>query len=58
MHASPPRHRADLVRIAVDVMVERGLEPAFPPEALRELAAITKPDHDDDPHIIDLHTLP
>lgn len=58
MHASPPRHRADLVRIAVDVMVERGLEPAFPPEALRELAAIAGPGRDDDPRIVDLRALP
>jgi len=31
MRRSPQRQRADLIRIANEAMLERGLEPAFPP---------------------------
>ena len=33
-------HRGDLVRIAIDAMKERGLEPEFPPRALQQLQTI------------------
>ncbi|MFM6991531.1 MAG: RNB domain-containing ribonuclease, partial [Rhodoferax sp.] len=33
-------HRADLVRIAIQAMLERGLEPEFPVKASRQLAGI------------------
>ena len=48
------RHRIDLVRIATDAMRERGLEPAFAPAVLQELASITGPGRDTGPHIRDL----
>jgi exoribonuclease-2 len=57
MSTTPTQHRADLIRIANNAMVERGLEPAFPAAALRELAAITGPGRDDDPRIADLTAL-
>ncbi len=50
--------RSDLVRIAGEVMVERGLEPEFPAAVQAQLAAITGCGRDDDPHIRDLTALP
>ena len=58
MHTTPAHHRIDLARIAADAMVERGLEPAFPPATLQQLASITGPGRDSDPGIRDLTTLP
>ena len=43
MNGTDGRHRATLQRIAHRVMIERGLEPDFAPEAVAELAAITGP---------------
>lgn len=51
-------NRSDLIRIAGEVMVERGLEPEFPAAALAQLATITGPGRDGDPHIRDLTALP
>ncbi len=53
----PPR-RADLVRIATEAMIERGLEPVFPPSVRDEIAGIAGPGRDDDPRIRDLTALP
>jgi exoribonuclease II len=58
MSGSPPGKRADLVRIAVEAMTDRGLEPRFPAAVDRELVAITGPGADGDPQIRDLTALP
>ena len=50
--------RSDLVRIATELMAERGLEPEFPAAAQAQLARITDPGCDDDPRIRDLTALP
>src|SRR5665647_2595007 len=50
--------RSDLVRIAIEAMKERGLEPEFPARALRQLDAMAGPGDDEDPHIRDLTALP
>ena len=50
--------RSDLIRLAGEVMAERGLEPEFPAAAQAQLATITGPGRDDDPHIRDLTKLP
>jgi exoribonuclease-2 len=50
--------RSDLVRIATELMAERGLEPEFPAAAQAQLARITDPGCDDDPHTRDLTALP
>ncbi len=52
-HAS----RSDLVRIAGEAMVERGLEPEYPAAVQAQLATITGPGRDKDPHIRDLSAL-
>jgi len=49
--------RSDLVRIAGEAMVERGLEPEYPAAVQAQLATITGPGRDDDPHIRDLTAL-
>ena len=51
-------HRSDLVRIAIDAMKERGLEPEFPPRALQQLQTIDAAGQDDDPRIRDLTAMP
>lgn len=51
-------NRSDLARIAGEVMVERGLEPEFPAAVLTQLAKITGPGRDQDPHIRNLTALP
>jgi exoribonuclease-2 len=58
MSRSPAARRADLVRIAIETMTERGLEPEFPAEALRQVAAITGPGESTDPGIVDLRAMP
>jgi exoribonuclease-2 len=50
--------RSDLARIAGEVMTERGLEPEFPAAVLAQLATITGPGRDQDPHIRNLTALP
>ncbi len=58
MNDTHPPRRADLVRIATDAMIERGLEPVFPPSVHDQLAGITGPGRDDDPRIRDMTALP
>lgn len=59
MTNNPPTfHRSDLVRIAIEAMQERGLEPEFPERALRELDGLAGPDQHGDPGIADLTALP
>jgi exoribonuclease-2 len=50
--------RSDLIRIAGEVMAERGLEPEFPAAVQARLATITGPGRVEDPHIRDLTALP
>jgi exoribonuclease II len=50
--------RSDLVRIATQVMLERGLEPEFPAAVQAQLGTITGPGRDDDARIRDLVALP
>ena len=50
--------RSDLIRIAGEVMVERGLEPEFPAAVQAQLAAIAGPGRDEDLHVRDLTALP
>ena len=52
-----PADRGDLARIAVQAMIDRGLEPRFSAEALSQLAAIAGPGSDTDARIRDLTTL-
>ena len=47
-------HRSDLVRIAIEALAERGLEPEFPAAVQRQLQGITGPGRDDDARIQDL----
>jgi exoribonuclease-2 len=47
-------HRSDLVRIATQAMIDRGLAPEFSHHALGQLADITGPADDDSPDILDL----
>src|SRR3990167_2310056 len=51
-------HRSDLVRIAIDAMKERGLEPEFPAPALRQLESIDGTVDESDSRIRDLTVLP
>jgi exoribonuclease-2 len=51
-------HHTDLVRIATQVMTERGLEPEFPAGVRQQVASIAGPGTDDDPRIRDLTALP
>lgn len=52
-------HPQDLARIAVDSMVERGLEPEFPAAALQQVAALHGPaEAAGQAHITDLRHLP
>ncbi len=53
-----PRRLTDLVRIATEVMVERGLEPEFPSGVQQQLSSITGPGRDVDSRIRDLTALP
>ena len=50
--------RGDLARIAVQAMLDRGLEPRLSPDAQRQLASITAPAELADPGIRDLTALP
>ncbi len=50
--------RSDLIRIAGEVMAERGLEPEFPAVALAELASITGPGRETGPHVRNLTAMP
>jgi exoribonuclease-2 len=57
MPSAESGHRADLIRIAIDAMVERGLEPSFPAQVEHQLASLTGPARDGDPRIVDLTAL-
>lgn len=54
MHPNRLHQRSDLVRIAIHVMSERGLQPEFSDRVVQQLAAITGTAIDDDPAIHDL----
>ncbi len=60
MHPKRLHPRADLIRIAVQTMNERGLEPEFPPRALAQLAQLEVGLNDDasEATIRDLTALP
>ncbi len=58
MNRSPHQAHADLVRIATETMVERGLEPEFGPAVAAQLATLTGPGTDVDAHIADLRSMP
>ena len=47
MNPMQPVKRGDLARIAVQAMLERGLEPRFSAEAQQQLASITAPAAED-----------
>ena len=51
-------HRSDLVRIAIEALAERGLEPEFPAAVERQLQGINGPGRDDDARIQDLRARP
>lgn len=53
MNSAHHHSRADLVRIASQAMVERGLEPEFPGRVFQELDKMTGPGVDDDPRVQD-----
>jgi exoribonuclease-2 len=53
-----PHRRGDLIRIATQVLRERGLEPEFPAAVQAQLSTIDGPSRDDDPAIRDLTALP
>ncbi len=50
--------RSDLVRIATEAMLERGLEPDFPAGVLQQLATLTGPARDTSASVRDLTALP
>ncbi len=54
MPTKPIHHRSDLVRIATQVMQERGLQPEFSTEALRQLKQIFGPSEESGDTIQDL----
>ncbi|MEO8080724.1 MAG: RNB domain-containing ribonuclease [Caldimonas sp.] len=57
MNPARPRRRIDLVRIATEVMSERGLEPEFAAAVQQQLSSITGPASDADARIRDLTAL-
>jgi len=58
MNPTHHRPRTDLIRIATEAMVERGLEPEFPAGVQQQLASITGAGRDADARIRDLTALP
>jgi exoribonuclease-2 len=52
--AHPHHQRADLVRLAIHTMLERGLQAEFPADVERQLTAITGPGHEAGADIQDL----
>ena len=58
MSESPARQRAHLQAIARQAMIDRGLEPDFPPPAMAELARIPGPARPDGGSVQDLRGLP
>jgi exoribonuclease II len=57
MKRTPAGRRTDLVRIATETMVERGLEPEFGADVLLQLASIGGPGRDADPRMEDLSAM-
>ncbi|HSW04034.1 RNB domain-containing ribonuclease [Aquabacterium sp.] len=55
---NPVCSRADLVRIATQEMIDRGLQPAFPAAVVRQVDTLTSADAEADPQILDLSALP
>lgn len=49
--------RKDIIRIATEAMIERGLEPAFSEAVNNQVAKIAKPGEDNNPNIKDLTDL-
>jgi exoribonuclease II len=58
MNRTRPHRRSDLVRIATEAMVGRGLEPEFPARALQQVATLAGPGRDTGPLVRDLTALP
>ncbi len=58
MSPAHARRRSDLVRIASEAMLERGLEPEFPAGVAQQLAAIQGPGRDAGASVRDLTALP
>ncbi len=58
MSASPGQQRAFLIRVARRAMVDRGLEPDFPPRAIAEAQAIPGPAPANGSSVRDLRELP
>ena len=58
MNRARTHRRSDLVRIATEAMVERGLEPEFSAGVVRQVAAIGGPGRDAGPSVRDLSNLP
>ncbi len=58
MSSSQHHHRGDLVRIAIEAMVDRGLAPAFPDAVQQQLATLSGPAQSGDAHVRDLRALP
>ena len=54
MHPQHPHTRSDLAQIAADVMMERGLQPEFPPGVLQQLGGIDGPARETGPDIREL----
>lgn len=49
--AAHHHYRSDLIRIATEAMIDRGLEPEFPAVATAQLSSIDGPGRDDSPDI-------
>ena len=58
MNRIRPHRRSDLVRIATEAMIDRGLEPEFPAGVTRQLSTITGAGRDAGPQVRDLTQLP
>ena len=57
MRNNQHHHRSDLVKIAIEAMIERGLAPEFSARAIQQLSSISGPGHEDGPDILDLTAL-
>ena len=57
MSKNQHHHRSDLVHIAIEAMIERGLAPEFSARAIQQLSHITGPGQSSGPEILDLTAL-